>query len=209
MWSKFFEIAKVINLSERTDRKQEYEREFARIGINAERFEAYTGDNRHLAFNKSQYYCLKECVEKGYNKILILEDDVEFKNCDHLPQAFNELPEDWDILYLGANINGTHLERYSTHLFKLRNSFTTHAVAYSNKMAKWIIENFPFYTDEYEKEGLIIYDEWLRVNVQEQFKCFLVFPMVAWQRRSFSDIWQNDADYTRCFDDGNKLLSEL
>lgn len=206
-WNKFFDIVKYINLDKRTDRKEQCEAELNRVGLVAERFRAYEGDNKHLAFNKSQWNCLNEC--KGYKSILILEDDVVFKNLDHLLQALSELPFDWDVIYFGANINGTQLERYSQHLFKIKNSFTTHAVAYSGKMAKYIVENFPYHTNEYEKEGLMIYDEWLRVNVQEQFKCFLIHPMVAEQRVSYSDIWNNHADYSRCFTEGNELLSIL
>jgi GR25 family glycosyltransferase involved in LPS biosynthesis len=203
--NRFFEV-RYINLDKRTDRKAQCEEELNRVGIVAERFKAYEGDNKHLAFNKSQWNCLNECKDKS---ILILEDDVVFTNTDILPQALSELPSDFDVVYFGANINGTQLERYSQHLFKIRNSFTTHAVGYSSKMAKWIVENFPYHTDEYEREGLTIYDEWLRVNVQEQFKCFLVYPMVAEQRVSYSDIWNCDADYSNCFKQGNELLSRL
>lgn len=207
MWNEFFEVIRFINLDKRTDRLQECEQEFARVGLVAERFEAYEGNNKHLSFNKSQWNCLNDC--KDAKSVLILEDDVVFKNVSHLPQALSELPSDWDAIWFGANINGTHLERYSQHLFKIKNSFTTHAVAYSGKMAKWIVENFPYHTDDYEKEGLTIYDEWLRVNVQEQFKCFLAYPMIAEQRVSYSDIWSTHADYTNCFKQGNELLSTL
>jgi GR25 family glycosyltransferase involved in LPS biosynthesis len=208
MWNKFFKVY-IINLDKRTDRLASVKKECERVGLAFERFKAIEGNNRHLAFNKSQYNVLKLAVEQGAESVLVLEDDVVFNNLDHLPQALSELPQDWACVYFGANVNGTKLERYSSHLFKIRNSFTTHAVAYSYKMAKWIVENFPFHTDDYERAGLTIYDEWLRVNVQEQFKCFLVHPMVAIQKPDFSDIWNNEADYTRCFIDGDKLLSEL
>jgi GR25 family glycosyltransferase involved in LPS biosynthesis len=207
MWNEFFDTIRYINLDRRQDRRLECESELLRVGIKAERFQAYEGNNKALGFNKSQWNVLNE--SKDAKSILILEDDIVFTNLDHLPEALEELPEDWDVLYLGANINGTKLERYSRHLFKIRNSYTTHAVAYSSKMAKWIVENFPFYTDDYEKEGLTIYDEWLRVNVQEQFKSFLIYPMVAEQRISFSDIWSCEANYTSCFKQGNELLSRI
>ena len=203
-----FERIYCINLDRRQDRWNECQNEFDKLNINVERFPAIEGNNRHRAFNKSQWSVLKKAVDEKLNCFLVLEDDIEFHNCDHLEDALKELPQDFDLVYLGANINGTPLERYSDHLFKIRNSFTTHAIGYSYKMAKWIVENFPFHKDEYEFEGLTIYDEWLRVNVQEQFKCYLVAPMVAWQRKSFSDIWQNHADYSKCFLDGNKLLGD-
>lgn len=207
MLNELFEITRVINLDKRTDRWNQCESEMAKVGFTAQRFSAFEGDNRHRAFNKSQWTVLSESLQ--YKNMLILEDDVEFRNWQHLPLAMQELPADWDVLYLGANINGTKLERYSNHLFRIRNSYTTHAVAYSQKVARWIVENFPFHKEEYEREGLIIYDEWLRVNVQEQFQSFLIYPMIAWQKPSFSDIWNNEADYSRCFTDGNELLSQL
>lgn len=196
---QFFDRICCINLDKRVDRWQKCIEEFERVGIDVERFSATDGDNHHLAFNKSQHRVLSKLVSEGAERMLVLEDDVVFKSTDHLTAAFNELPEDWDVLYLGANVNGTLLDRHSHHLFKIRNSFTTHAVAYSFKMAKWIVENF-------NPDQFPIYDEYLRVNVQEQFKCFLVAPMVAWQRPDHSDIWGHHADYTSCFIEGDKLL---
>jgi GR25 family glycosyltransferase involved in LPS biosynthesis len=196
---QFFDRICCINLDKRVDRWEKCLREFDRIGLNVERFSAFSGENPHLAFNKSQHTLLKKLVDEGAERMLVLEDDVVFKNIDHMTAAINQLPEDWDVLYLGANVNGTHLERFSDNLFKIRNSFTTHAVAYSNKMATWIVENF-------NPDQFPIYDEWLRVNVQEQYKSFIVSPFVAWQRPDVSDIWGHYADYTRCFIDGDKLL---
>lgn len=198
-YMQFFDRICCINLDKRADRWSKCTVEFGRVGLEVERFSAFDGDNHHLAFNKSQHSVLKMLVEQKAERMLVLEDDAVFKNTDHLTAAFNELPEDWDVLYLGANVNGTNLERYSDHLFKIKNSFTTHAVAYSFKMAEWIVKNF-------NPDQFPIYDEWLRVNVQEQFKCFIVSPMVAWQRPDVSDIWGHYADYTRCFIDGDKLL---
>jgi hypothetical protein len=197
MLNKFFEIVRIINLDKRTDRWRRCVEVMDEVGFRAERFTAHFGENNHLAFNRSQWNVInesKECLNA-----LILEDDVEFRQWHHLEQAMSELPADWDCLWLGANVNGTQLERHSDHLFKIRNSFTTHGVAYSGKMMKWIVENFN--PDEFP-----IYDELLRVNVQEQFKCFLIAPMIAWQRPDQSDIWGHHADYTSCFIEGNKLL---
>lgn len=196
---QFFDRICCINLDKRVDRWEKCLIEFERVGLEVERFSAFDGDNHHLAFNKSQHTAIKKMVEEGAERFLVLEDDVIFKGYDHVTAALNELPPDWDALWLGANINGTTLERYSDHLFKLRNSFTTHAVGYSKKMAEWIVENF-------NPDQFPIYDEFLRINVQEQFKCFLVAPMVAWQRPDHSDIWGHHADYTSCFIEGNKLL---
>lgn len=210
MLNKFFEIIRVINLSARTDRWTHCIEEMNKVGFTAERFSAFTGDNRHRAFNKSQHTVLSESLE--YESILILEDDVLFQEWHHLSEAMQELPEDWDLIYLGANLIGMDStqwkmpERYSDHLFKVFNCWQTHAVGYSNKMAKWIVENFPYHRDEYEREGLIIYDEWLRVNVLPNYNCYVVAPQIALQRPSYSDIWNNEGNYTSLFKRGNDLL---
>lgn len=198
MWG-FFDKIYCINLDKRKDRWGNCVNEFGRVGLVCERFTAYDGDNHHLAFNKSQYEVLKKAVEDGGQRILILEDDVIFKSCHHLESACNQLPLDWDCLWLGANLNGTKQERFSGNLFTIKNAFTTHAVAYSRNMAEWIVSNFN--PDEFP-----IYDEWLRINVQSEYKCFVIAPMIAWQRPDHSDIWGHHADYTRCFSEGEYLL---
>lgn len=197
MWG-FFDSVLYMNLDKRTDRKRASEEEFKRVGLTAERFPAIddreTG-NRYLSYNHTYHGILS----KGSGKTLILEDDVVFKAFSHLENALCDLPGDWDVLYLGANLNGTKQERYSDHLYRIKNSLTSHAIGYSEKMRKYIVENF-------KKDEFPIYDEWIRVNVQERFNCFVVAPMVAWQRPGYSDLWQTHADYRSCFADGELLL---
>lgn len=201
-----------INLDKRVDRLEESLTEFYKQGFTAERFRAFSGDNRHLAFNKSQYFAIKSV--SGYANALVLEDDCVFINTSHLYYAVNELPPDWDIFYLGANLTGLdglkdwkYPTEYSHHLCRLHDAFQTHAIAYSRKMMQWIVDNFPFYKDEYEREGLTIFDEWLRINVLHgDFKSFVINPQISYQRRSFSDLWNVESDYTSCFERGNKLM---
>lgn len=209
MW---FDKTYCINLDKRTDRWQRSEEEFKRIGIEVERFKAYEGNNPMLAFNKSQYHVLKQVLNEGHKSSLILEDDVEFRDVSHMNAALSELPSNWDILFLGCNLigcGGMEFEKpiyYSKHLRKLVDAWQTHAVAYSRGMVEWIVNNFPYHDDQYETEGLMIYDEWLRVNVIKKRMCFVVAPQVALQRPDHSDIWNTHADYSSLFERGNKLL---
>jgi hypothetical protein len=198
MWN-FFETKVCMNLAKRTDRRKSAWMEFQRVGLSADRFECFTeddcGGNRFLAYNKTYHEILKG--SKGVT--LVLEDDVIFKSWHHLEEAEKELPEDWDVLYLGANVNGTLQERFSNNLCEIRNSLTSHAVAYSDKMRRYIVDHFN--PDEFP-----VYDEWMRVNVQEKFKCFVIKPMIAWQAPGWSDLWETQVDYRDCFIEGNKLL---
>jgi hypothetical protein len=122
-----------------------------------------------------------------------LEDDVTFSSINHLPQALIDLPEDWDILYLGANVVGTDLcnwpepEYYTDNLRRVKQAWTTHAIAYSEKGLKYVLDNWDYTNGQ-------IFDDWLRCNL-EKMQAYIVYPMVADQREGFSDIWQRKVNY--------------
>lgn len=205
---EFFDNIYYINLASRPDRDLATRFELERLGIKAQRIEGQTGENKYLAFNKSQFKALSEA--QG-DKVLILEDDILFRNVSairdsHLPEAIKELPEDWDMLFLGSNIIGNDQtdwatpNPYSPHLNKVVNSWATHAVAYSRKCIDFILDNFK------HEEWPPIYDEFLRVSVLPVRKCFIINPMIADQRPGFSDIWQTPVEYG-FFEQGNKRMA--
>ena len=130
------------------------------------------------------------------NRLLHLEDDVVFRELGHLPQAIAELPADWDILYLGANLicwnNGEpEPERYSEHLFRVRAAWTTHAVAYHKRCIRKVLEGQPSF-------DALMFDNWLSTRLPE-LNAFCVAPMVAWQRPRYSQIWKREDDYSEIF----------
>lgn len=202
----YFEKTIVINLSHRVDRYMQISEQCHIAGIDFDVFPACEGENKHLAFNRSQYEVIKLASE--YNNALILEDDCQFSGTTHLHYAMNELPADWDCLYLGANLIGCgdmvfrRPERFSHHLFKLQDAFQTHAVAYSKKGMEFVLGNFK--PDEFP-----IYDEWLRLNMLPRGNSYIIAPQIAFQRPSYSDIWQNESDYSSLFQRGNNLLNEI
>lgn len=181
-----FEKVYCINLDRRTDRWEECESEFKTWKLKVERFRAFDGGD--TAFNKSQL----ECIRKASicSSSLILEDDVMFTS------KIPEFPSDWEVIYLGATVNkATKVNGF----FRLVDGWATHAVGYKQHVMKFIIKNF-------NPEGGLIYDEWLRVNVMEKFKCYIPSPMVAYQRPSFSDIRNRFVDYTDMMKRGEELL---
>ena len=174
---------KVINLAHRTDRWEEIQRQLHAFGIQEyERFEAYTGG--YMGFNKSMHFALE-----GEGNILILEDDCVFDGhfCD-LETAISELPEDFDMLYLGANVKSRQ-KNHSAHLYHLTDAWTSHAIYYSAKGRKFCFDNF--------REGeQTIYDEWVNtVGQQSGLKRFIVKPFLATQADGFSDIWGANTVY--------------
>ena len=49
----------------------------------------------------ANYQCVKEAYELGFNHVLILENDNIFlKDLDKLDKILNDIPQDYDILFL-------------------------------------------------------------------------------------------------------------
>lgn len=181
-------------------------REFERVGLEVERFQSIPDIGPHQSFNKSEREILcRFWLEETPQTLLHVEDDCVFRNLDHLEQALNELPDDWDIVYLGANLicwnNGEPApERYSEHLFRVRAAWTTHAVAYNRKCIFEILAKQPAWSEQ-------MYDQYLSNRLSE-FNAYCVAPMVAYQRPRFSSIWQRDYvdDYTPIFEASDARL---
>jgi hypothetical protein len=168
------------------------QKEFHRVGLyNVRKFDAIPDVGPHQSFNRSSRRMLIDFFGAGNQRLLILEDDAEFRQLDHLSTALYELPSDWDIVYLGANIQDAVPERYTTHLSRVRNAWTTHAIGYNRQVLPFLLENMPGVEDR-------MYDNWLG-SVLPDLKAFVVNPMVAWQRPRYSVIWGKTVDYSDAF----------
>lgn len=196
----------IINIASRTDRWEEITAECERVGIaDPERIEAVTGDNPMLAFNQSQHKALKAGIAAG-EPFMVLEDDCVFTSYPWLANV----PSAWDILVPGCNIIGMDTTiwpmpvRVNQDWFRLYNSWMTHCLIYSNQMAKWIDEHLDSTVMD---GGNVIYDEWLRLNVYPHFNVYVSAEMTAYQRPSFSNIWNRETNYVGCFTQGNEYLA--
>lgn len=171
--------------------------EFARVGLEVERFQSLPDIGPHQSFSKSEREILCQFWLEEKKTLLHVEDDCIFRDLDHLESALRELPEDWDILYLGANLvcwnNGEpQPERYSEHLFRVKAAWTTHAIAYNRKCVHEILTKQPMFSE-------CMFDQYLSNRLHE-FNAYCVAPMVAYQRPRWSSIWQRADDYTPIFE---------
>jgi len=130
-----------------------------------------------------------ECLEMGSN--LIFEDDVFFEPGARsvFEQAVNELPEDFHVLYLGANIEKP-IRRYSEHLYKLEHAYGTNAIYYSEAGRKFVLDNYTWWSNNFE-----IYDVWLRRQCSLSLKAYIVSPIKTWSHGGFSDVNKNVCNY--------------
>jgi len=175
-----------INLKQRKAKWNRVQLECEKLNLNVTRFEAIFDTYGHGGCFKSHIELLKQAKHEGV--FMIIEDDIlVLEPIEVLEKAIEQLPSDWDMLYLGAQLS-KRLERYSDNLLRLSGALMTHAVIYNNQngIADYIIEN---------ARGII--DVYLRDNVHEQFDCFITYPMVCSQADGYSDTirwWKQSED---------------
>ena len=185
MLQTYFNKVLVLNQESRPDRWAQFELEAKRIGLKATRFLSIPDEQPYLSFCNSQLAMVRSVENEG--SVLTLEDDAIFTTFAHFDEAFHELPPDWDILYLGANV--LKHEPYSKHLRRIIHGWTTHAVAYRNTAIKKIIADYK----GHDPNGM--YDDWLSREVLPVMKAYVIAPMIAWQREGFSDLWNCRTSY--------------
>lgn len=116
--NSYFDHVYCLNLDRRPEKWKAVNRRFSKFGIAVERFSAIDGNfidskylKNHPRLNKyeigcmlSHYRIIQDAKEKGYQRILIFEDDVLL--CKDFNQKFiqkiSKLPN-WKVLYLGAS----------------------------------------------------------------------------------------------------------
>jgi GR25 family glycosyltransferase involved in LPS biosynthesis len=157
--------------------------EFPKLDLQVEFFDAIWHKKGHKGCILSHIACLKQA--DGF-PFMVLEDDVKIiGKKKHLEKAIEQLPEDWDILYLGATLT-KKLKKYSPNLYRLTGGLTTHAIIYnSQRVVDYIINN--------AESGKQI--DTFMMKVQDKFRCFITYPMIMTQQPGFSDTCNQFTDY--------------
>jgi hypothetical protein len=206
----YFDKIFVINLDSRKDRWDECLDLFKKYGItNYERFSAVNLIFKDIPLNlydkfivgKKDWYVpgavgcklshfniIKLAKERGYDKILIIEDDFsiqksiyEFNNI--LNDSLIELDNKWDMLYLGGNNlkKPTKINK-NKYIHKAIEVNTTHAYAIRSSIYNKCVE-------EILECGTEI-DDYYKRNIQGKTNCYCIYPSLVKQRESISDIFK-------------------
>lgn len=184
MWTDYVDKIYLINLPFRKERLDRSEKELQRFNIPYEIVPAYYDyfDGRNGLYT-TMIKIFRDAIEKGYNHILIFEDDVKILRTDFndkVEESLLELPSDFDFCYLGGNIPLPYYAKsYSQHLLKVTRCLSTHAVLYSNKAIRKII-NLP--------KDLPI-DKLIADSLQEK-NTYFAYPLLCSQYEGYSDIYK-------------------
>lgn len=191
---------RVINLNRRLDRWERAKDELIKFGIeDYERQDAFELASPLWGNSRSHL----KCLEDGCN--LIFEDDIFFTEGarEIFEKAVQQLPKDWDMVYLGGNVEYP-LKRVSENLFKCEYTWGTNAILYSEKGRKKVLENYKLLPGSYE-----IYDEWLRRNMSTnlelnkrlkingsiELNAYIISPIICWSYGGFSDVQGQNENY--------------
>lgn len=162
-------------------------------------------ENARINCALSHFLCMQSGWAAKNEFTLVLEDDFEraydFDNLNtELEILINELPNDWDVLFLGANLYNNGLtpavSSFSNLLYKMNYGVGMHAVLYSWKgleilrkhilgidsLSKWIKIN-------------VAVDVWLSKQILPNLKTYIPKKHLFTQRESYSNIEHRFVDY--------------
>lgn len=175
----------LINLPRRTDRLTRCSEMLTKHGIAFEVFPAIEHRDGKEGIRATM---LKLFDTVKDDQILVLEDDVDFiGDLSILPKAISELPKDFDLLFLGANVFRP-AEPYSEHLLRLTGAVANHAVIYTRKVMERMLEA---YRESTQPTDMILNDRVVRGG-----KSFITRPLLATQIPDYSDIEKKRVDYS-------------
>lgn len=193
----FFDHIYVINLKRRPDRLERISTKLNQLKVDFEVFEAVDGfadkgiskmlKERNLTrlnpgivgCHLSHLAVLKDAFQRGFEKPLILEDDLLFHiDFDEIIKRLPVVPNDWKLLYLGAtDRNFTEPKRFFYRPKEADGTF-----AYSAKR-----EALPQIISILDKPISIPCDTSLHA-IQDEHKCYVLYPGAAIADVSDSDL---------------------
>lgn len=209
----FFDKIFYINLDDRPERRLHIENELEKYGIIAERFPAiqltqeqneilksegcmFKKDERpeYSRFAKScalsHLHIILRSKLMGYKNVLILEDDVIFKEdiLVELKKSLADLEKEsrWDMFYIGCN--PFLYEKVTDNLSISLGAYAAHAYAVNSHFYDTIL-NIPF------RILPIIDVYYYNLSTNPLYKLYMSPHNLAWQIPSYSTLEERDVDY--------------
>lgn len=173
----------IINLDRRPDRLEKLN-----IPFEYNRFPAVDGRQltpkerfRGIYGCQQSHIKLLEMLKLQENDVvMVFEDDVVL--CDDfekkLQLAMKELPETWDLLYIGGHNRGK-TKLYSEHLLHVEKVWCTHAYIIRKKFIDILLLKIK--ARKWKVDVLFC-------DALPYGKCFMTTPLLAWQSGGYSDV---------------------
>lgn len=134
---------------------------------------------------------MKGLYDAEYPYVLILEDDFEFivkTPIRKIISAVKALPEDFDMLYLGCNLEKPDSTAHSKHLIKIKSAKAAHSIIFSKKAIEKAMNLL------IELSSPIPYDE-LLIEIQKEGNSYATKTLITGQHEGYSDIQKKVVSY--------------
>ena len=212
----FFDKIFCINLDSRKDRWEKCLEKFSLLGFE-DRVERFPALNlSHLTDidpkTRGRAGCalshaaiLRKAKAENLRNYLVLEDDFDLcyspDEClKSLGLSQQELPEQWDVFYLGGNLTDEYgrfpLEKFTDNLFKLNSCHTTHSFAINSNFYETLDKELPNEENVFhwltEKKAIDVH---FSKDILHSSQSFIPNKMLFIQHADFSDIESNYYDY--------------
>jgi GR25 family glycosyltransferase involved in LPS biosynthesis len=191
-----------INLEHRTDRRTQVEEELNTLGWKYERFNAIKLPNGRVGCSMSHLKLIKHAKERNLPYIVVVEDDIQFKNHKLYNKMLDQFLKDeieYDMLLLAGNLRPP-VKRINDYTFQIFHSWTTTGYivksAYYDTLIQNIHEGIQHLMRQPEKHTLYAIDSyWMRL--QKRDKWMILYPRTVTQRPTYSDIEKREINYDK------------
>ena len=205
-----FEHTLFINLNHRKDRLEHVEKEFEKMGIKGERFNAIKTASGAIGCTLSHIKCLEIAKERDYEQVFICEDDITFTNPDLFKQNIEKfcMNEDimWDVLIIGGN-NVPPYKQYYDYAARVFNCQTTTGYIVKQDFYDTMIKNFKegvtnLMRDPTNKRMYAIDIYWKKLQMENFW--YMITPPTVTQYENYSDIENRNLNYDHLLLDMDK-----
>lgn len=200
---KYFDNIYCINLDRRTDRWQECQSEFKKLGIQDQvtRFSAYDMKPGIAGCTRSHYEVIKLAKSKNEKKVLILEDDFStvyndvWSYFDSALQQMSDKNISYDMFYFGGRVIGKDgAIKIDSNLLKLNYVKCTHMYVVAERIYDAIINIYKDidWNNSAHWDGSSVtrlnLDYIFATKIQSKYNVYGIYPGVCQQRTSHSDL---------------------
>ena len=211
-----------INLDSRTDRRASFESHFVNLHRSypndykffpITRFSAIKHAWGAVGCSKSHIECIRFAKQKGWEHVLIMEDDALVKHPELLVKQVNSFlatfQDNWDVVLFSGN-NYPPFKIEAPYCFKVENCQTTGCYLVCSRYYDTLLRNFEegvaqLETDPGNEKVYALYgcDQYWK-KIQRTDKWYLITPMCVIQRPGYSNIVNHFVDYEKLMLDSVK-----
>lgn len=185
-----------INLKNRLDRKKHIIQEFDNQQLDINFYETTKHINPEIGCLESHINIIKKAKENNFNNVFIIEDDCKFLD----PIILKNIPNDWHMLYLGGAVK----------------NIISHYNIYWKRVETWYAHAYIVHSSLYDKilslasqyKGKKTIDEIYCELIHPNYNCYMLFPHIATQIESFSDIESSVIDRNIKIEEFNNICSK-